>query len=445
MPNKNACCFSFLVFADFANLLRCVFAKSIRDLDRLIKKIKSAKEEAISVFSTNTNAQTTMSSQNEWATSRQYATTQEFLDLFDFGNFLQPPKGPNCHRPVLRPARLKTDGTRWVVKAVPKETFRPAEVFLCQNHPSVHRVSLAHTGEDFVYLVSRYIDGGDLWDVVHASKSPGQVESLEAVELMLQVLKCLEPVHKNNIAHLDIKLENFLVRYIDPRSTVGVSHAPTRLAPRREVLLTDFGLARKVGLRGVLFPSSWLVGTVGCISPEVCFRYAPVTTKCDIWAIGALFYRLLSGHTLGSRTGDPKPASDDDERAVCRAQLLAAAQPSTFDRLPSSLAPLIGACLHRDPTKRPTVLELSLALRPIKAKMIHRVENQAPPRVSLTDEADAQVFDRDRALTCTDHQQTARKVGNRKPGSQPLRRLPSVHSSNQRQHARQPMVAPIAA
>ncbi len=122
------------------------------------------------------------------------------------------------------------------------------------------------------YIVMELLDGEDLKAVINR----GDEVSLEVrLELMKQVASALAYAHAVDITHRDIKPENIFV-------TRG-----------GDVRLLDFGMARIKG--STMTATGAALGTPAYMSPEQ-VRGKKVDRRSDVFAVGSVFYELLSGH-----------------------------------------------------------------------------------------------------------------------------------------------------
>lgn len=155
------------------------------------------------------------------------------------------------------------------------------------DHPNVATLlDGGVTDEGQPYLVMEYIDGEPItaWADAHSLSCRARVE------LFLQVCAAVEAAHGNLIVHRDLKPGNILVTS-DGR-----------------VKLLDFGIARLLGdtaaapaaTRGSE-PTSF---TPGFAAPEQ-MRALPVSTATDVFALGAVLYRLLTGRLPFATRADP--------------------------------------------------------------------------------------------------------------------------------------------
>lgn len=125
------------------------------------------------------------------------------------------------------------------------------------------------------YLVMKYIGGGNLRDLLRDKK---RLEVYEAVRYIKQVSDALGYAHRNRLIHRDVKPENVLL---------DMEKAPP------QAILTDFGLAQVIGMASV---GGQPKGTYYYMSPEQALN-ARIDHRTDIYALGVMFYELLTGRT----------------------------------------------------------------------------------------------------------------------------------------------------
>ncbi|XP_003743389.2 serine/threonine-protein kinase fray2-like [Galendromus occidentalis] len=126
-----------------------------------------------------------------------------------------------------------------------------------------------------VILVLEMASGGELQ---HVLDSEDCLPEASCRQLLLQICQGLEFLHRNHIAHLDIKPANLLL---------------TSAFPHGEAKLCDFGISRLI-LPGEVIHE--IAGTPDYIAPEV-LQYEPISLATDMWSVGILTYVLLTGHT----------------------------------------------------------------------------------------------------------------------------------------------------
>jgi eukaryotic-like serine/threonine-protein kinase len=169
------------------------------------------------------------------------------------------------------------------------ERFRREQHILASlDHPNITRMldgGLSEEGQP--YLVMEYVDGVPL-DVYCDQRRLGIVERLR---LFLHVCDAVTYAHRNLIVHLDLKPSNIFV------TSDGT------------VKLLDFGTSKLIQPDSLL--TTTVMATPAYASPEQ-LRNEPVTTACDVYALGVILFELLSGR----RPGDKASVAVMIERAM---------------------------------------------------------------------------------------------------------------------------------
>jgi serine/threonine-protein kinase len=168
--------------------------------------------------------------------------------------------------------------------------FRARFVHECKmaaaiDHPNV--VQVFHAGEEdgLLYVTMRYVEGTDLRNMLDACT---RLEPERALALLEQVAAGLDEAHRHGLVHRDVKPGNVLVAERD-----GREHA----------FLTDFGLTKGRLTDAELTRPGFAIGTADYMSPEQA-RGAEVDARADVYALGCLLYRILTGMVPYDRDSD---------------------------------------------------------------------------------------------------------------------------------------------
>lgn len=151
--------------------------------------------------------------------------------------------------------------------------YREARLASALTHDNI--CSIVDFGQDEhhgLFMVMELLEG----QTVHQKLRAGRLSPKVACDILWQVADAVRFIHSRRILHGDLKPENiFLVK-----SAAG----------RRLVKLLDFGLARPA-----LGRTDGIDGTAEYLAPE---RQdgAPASQASDIYALGVVFYELLTGH-----------------------------------------------------------------------------------------------------------------------------------------------------
>ena len=139
------------------------------------------------------------------------------------------------------------------------------------NHPNIIKLYSHFEDESDIFLVMEYAKNGDLFPIIQKSK---RLETIIVKKYMEQIISAVKYLHNfvPPIIHGDIKLENIL------------------LDENGNCKLTDFGWSNyDYGRNSEIFG-----GTPEYFSPEM-INQTGYDKRCDIWAIGVLFYEMLTG------------------------------------------------------------------------------------------------------------------------------------------------------
>ena len=186
--------------------------------------------------------------------------------------------------------------TKQVAIKVMNRTRNPFALLECEllksvDHRNVLKVYEVLEDKDSVFLVTELLEGPELFEVLVDREEPYD----EATVLMFaeQMLGAIEACHKQNFAHLDVKIENMVFRGEPVKS---------------ELVLVDFGAADRFvrapyadksqhyieGLDDETRPlSSRPAGTIMYSSPEVMNGF--FSSRSDVWSVGVCLFVLLTG------------------------------------------------------------------------------------------------------------------------------------------------------
>lgn len=139
-------------------------------------------------------------------------------------------------------------------------------------HPHVLGVYGAGQDRGLLFLALELAEGGDL----EQELAGGAIEPTAALEACIALAEALAHVHQAGVIHRDLKPANAL------RRRDGT------------LALADFGLARIQGARG-LTETGEMLGTPLYMAPEQVMASKDVDGQADVWALGVILYRALSG------------------------------------------------------------------------------------------------------------------------------------------------------
>lgn len=188
---------------------------------------------------------------------------------------------------------------------------KEAQALARLSHPNI--VTIHDFGEagGMYYLLMEFVDGVTLRQLLNASR----VSAREALAIVPQICDALQFAHDHGIVHRDIKPENILL---------------DRLG---RVKVADFGLAKIVAAvcdrpdsegrevrqsqtaaTEILTEAGKIMGTPQYMSPEQIHAPGEVDHRADIYALGVVFYQMLTGELPGKRLEAPSKKVQIDVR-----------------------------------------------------------------------------------------------------------------------------------
>jgi eukaryotic-like serine/threonine-protein kinase len=193
-------------------------------------------------------------------------------------------------------------------------------------------------------IVTELLEGEELGDILDRM---GKLPLTVAVAIARQVCNGLAAAHAVGVVHRDLKPSNlFLVK---------------REGSALHVKILDFGIA-KVADGARLTQTGAVLGTPSYMAPEQALGSGKVDARADIYGVGAVLYRILTGVAPFPEDGDP---------ATVLTQVLTEdpRRPRDLDRtIPAGVEALIQRTMARSPEARPASMqELDRLLAPFDA------------------------------------------------------------------------------
>jgi serine/threonine protein kinase len=204
---------------------------------------------------------------------------------------------------------------------------REAQVLATLSHPGIVRyIDSGITAEGEPYLVMEWLSGETLSSRLQRT----QLTMSEALALGRRVASALSAIHRGGIVHRDIKPSNLFLRdgAID------------------KVTLIDFGMARRPLADPRLTVTGTMLGTPGYIAPEQVDHFATLDGRADIFSLGCVLYRCISGRAPFRGPDALRMLLNGTPRMLPR---LREFRPS----IPNQLDDLVARMLSRSPEDRP--------------------------------------------------------------------------------------------
>ena len=178
------------------------------------------------------------------------------------------------HLGLERPSALKIIDPRLVARTPRARDQFWAEARAAAKLVHPHVVTIHNVGSDdgYDFIEMEYVPGSvSLRD---SFVKEGPFEPVRSARLIRQVLQALQAAHKAGMVHRDVKPANVM------------------LTPEGNAKLADFGLVQSRAT--VSRSGQTLAGTPTYMAPEL-FSGTPASPQSDIYAVGVMFYYLLTG------------------------------------------------------------------------------------------------------------------------------------------------------
>lgn len=242
---------------------------------------------------------------------------------------------------------LGTGANSRVYLGVPSETLDPSSAVACKilneeankekdtmarygreiriaqklQHPGIVKMHSWGEQNKLLFFIMEYVNGGTLSEQI----KPGGLALERAKKFMCQLAAALQHAHKHDIVHRDIKPANILLS-------------------NDQCKISDFGLGRALQDDVSLTKEGTVLGTPAYIAPEQIQGKRP-TAACDQYALGVLFYELLTGR---------RPFDSSDSVALLMSHLQEAPKdPRVFrEEIPEELAFLVLKMIEKKPDDR---------------------------------------------------------------------------------------------
>lgn len=266
---------------------------------------------------------------------------------------------------LKRPVALKRIAARRRDDGSARARFwREARGLAAVKHPGL--VAIYEIGEDpktGLFIAMELVEGAPLSSLVER-EGERQMRPEEATGLVSQAAEALGAAHAAGLVHRDIKPSNILV---DAAGRVRV---------------VDFGLARRVDDVEQLTRDGAVLGTPAFMAPEQLEGRAEVGPQADVFALGLVLYRLLTG---------VHPFARESSQATALAIAGSIRRPlaELCPGLDAGLVAVVDRALDADPARRfPDARAMGKALAPFVSGVVRGVPSGSAEPEALASQPD---------------------------------------------------------
>lgn len=273
------------------------------------------------------------------------------FDLFQNGSFFKRyafedvhPIGDGTFSICMKCINTNTE-KEYAVKIVRSNQNVDSEIEalnVCRDHPNIVSIVDVIKDDAFTYIITEWLAGKELF--AYAQEQP--LNEYEVRGIFNEIIRAITHMHKQNIAHRDLKLEN--IKFTSENTS------------KSNIKVLDFGFARKIrdndhnGMEGACY-------TLDYAAPEI-LSHKKYTESCDLWSLGVILYALLCGELPFRRHGSHDSNVNSTERIMNRIKNgQINRQNDRWASLSDSAKDLIKRLLTVQPEKRITLQVISFS------------------------------------------------------------------------------------
>lgn len=173
----------------------------------------------------------------------------------------------------IRLVQHTVSGKIFVKKALSIYDLQVFQYLMTENIPGTPKIEELIEEGDTLYVIEEYISGNSLEEVLAKEDTFSEEK---AADYILRICRILQPLHQQQppMVHRDLKPSNLILTY-DGR-----------------LVLVDFNSAKSY--HPERSQDTVLFGTAGYAAPEQ-YGFSPSAPAADIYALGVLFHKMLTG------------------------------------------------------------------------------------------------------------------------------------------------------
>ena len=186
---------------------------------------------------------------------------------------------------VVKVCKDKITGEKYAMKIYEKSrlndnskkkcVYREIEILKRINHKNIAKLHDVITTDKQILIIQELVNGISLREYynneIRNQKGISEHKSKIFKKIFRQIFDAMNYIHKRNMAHRDIKLENILIN------------------KNYEVKIIDFGFGM---YNPENRPQNFFCGTPNYMPPEIAFKKPYNGQKADLWSLGVLVYKL---------------------------------------------------------------------------------------------------------------------------------------------------------
>ena len=242
----------------------------------------------------------------------------ELLDKLGEGGMGVVYKARNATLKRIEAVKLTRGGESSGPKVLARFRFE-AEAAAGLDHPHIVKVYAVGEGPTGPFIAMQYVEGESL-----EKQPPADARGIAAV--LAKVSRAVEFAHRQGILHRDLKPANIL------------------MDPAREPFVSDFGIARRLDADANVTQAGIPIGTAAYMAPEQARGDAILTEAADVYSLGVVLYRLLTGQL---------PFGGSREEVLRKVQTENAHEPRQVDPdADPDLSAVCLKCMEKDPADR---------------------------------------------------------------------------------------------
>ena len=225
-------------------------------------------------------------------------TLLKFLGKGSFGTvYLSKKDGKSCYFATKQIERSLADKPSYY-----KYFENELRLLKDLHHPNIVHLEDVKKDAQYYYIVMEYVNGGCLTDCLKKYQARYRNAFPEDIVqyLMRQIVDAIKYIHKRNIIHRDLKLDNIMVSFDNENDKNNLNMM------RAKIKIIDFGFAIKLtpdknNLANTVLGSP--INMDPLILNEMASRGKKINQlgydqKADIWSLGTICYELLIGHSV---------------------------------------------------------------------------------------------------------------------------------------------------